>query len=371
MNAIILSLNRSFSSNNNSNISLFKINNLFNIERTILMLNDVGILDITIIVEKFIFEYNYLKDKYNCKIISITNSSISLSCILYKLKNKIKDTFIIDGNIVLAQNIFQYKPFSYCYVSNDFYYRHFCFTPIIAKDKHIIGYKRRKKYMPYFLGIIFLSKKDFNNCQFFLNSVHTDLKFNRKKAFLTLVHSIDIYVKRVPYNTATKINNKYDYIHCIKMCKQYYLKPNKYFLNLYDYKNHFLFLQNKQMAMMYTRRLWMDYNNKHPQNPQNLNEPINFLPNEFPFIIFIDGIDIGFIDLIYEFNHIRLKRMYINKKHRNLGIGTQIIKKINTFCLLSGNELQVNVYDEAATRFYVRLGFKNNFTNYLLKGILS
>ena len=370
MNAIILSLNNNLIINNDfqSDTHFFKINNLFNIERTILMLNDVGISDITIINNNYFAEYNYLQDKYSCTIIPISNTNDSLFHALYKIREKIKDTFIIDSNIVFFQNLFKYEPFSYCYITNNFSSRSFSYMPQIAQDNHIVGFEDSSENKDYFLEMIFLSEKDFSNYQNFFYSINTSSKINREYIFLNLIHNIHIYAQKIPYNVAGKIDTRNDYIQCLEVCQRYYFDFNNYFLNLYDYKNYFLFIQNEPLAIIYTQRLWKDYNAKHPDNPQYLDEPIIFSPNEFPFIIITNGIDIGFIDLIQECNYIRLKRMYIRKKYRNSGIGTQIIKKINTFCLLSGNELQVNVYDEAAARFYVRLGFKHNFTNYLLKG---
>lgn len=85
---------------------LLPILGLPNIERTILILNDFGINDIVIIAGIYADQYTFLQEKYGCTIVSDPNCSVSTLYGIYSIVNIIGDTFIIEGDVVLAENIF-------------------------------------------------------------------------------------------------------------------------------------------------------------------------------------------------------------------------------------------------------------------------
>ena len=95
---------------------LLPILGLPNIERTILMLNDFGISDIVIIAGIYADQYTFLQEKYGCTIVSDPNCWVSTLYGIYSVANIIGNTFIIEGDVVLAENIFINKSYSYYYV---------------------------------------------------------------------------------------------------------------------------------------------------------------------------------------------------------------------------------------------------------------
>ena len=92
-----------------------------------------------------------------------------------------------------------------------------------------------------------------------------------------------------------------------------------------------------------------------------------FENNEYPYIIKKEKKSIGFIDIAIEKNFFLLRRIYLDKPYRRQRLGTQILENIITFSKLTNKELRVNVYDEEAEKFYKRLGFRKNFTNYVIR----
>ena len=110
-----------------------------------------------------------------------------------------------------------------------------------------------------------------------------------------------------------------------------------------------------------------DYNLKHPNNIQDINIPITFSSNEYTYIIKKGDNIIGFIDLVLETTYLLLRRIYIDRNYRNQSLGTIVVNKLISFSKLINKELRVNVYDSYAARFYERLGFKQNFINYILR----
>ena len=110
-----------------------------------------------------------------------------------------------------------------------------------------------------------------------------------------------------------------------------------------------------------------EYIYKHPDENFSLTIPSYFENNEYPYIIKKEKKSIGFIDIAIEKNFFLLRRIYLDKPYRRQRLGTQILENIITFSKLTNKELRVNVYDEEAEKFYKRLGFRKNFTNYVIR----
>lgn len=139
---------------------LLPILGLPNIERTILILNDFGINDIVIIAGIYADQYTFLQEKYGCTIVSDPNCSVSTLYGIYSIVNIIDDTFIIEGDVVLAENIFINKPYSYYYVMKYLNPEFDAWKPILDKNGRIISFEIGCFSEPCIFGVSFWSKSD-------------------------------------------------------------------------------------------------------------------------------------------------------------------------------------------------------------------
>ena len=374
MNAIILAgghASRMIASKQLIHKPLLPIQGVPNIERTILMLRDFGITNVIIIAGIYATQYYYLHKKYNCTIVSNPSTSISTLYGIYSVIDKIEDTFIIEGDVVLAENVFISKSYSYYYVMKYLKCENDAWKPITDVEGRIVNFEIGCFSEPCIFGISFWSKKDTAYIKNYIRTICTkeNLENNQKfwdDYFIDILKDVSIFTYEISSDSATEMNTATEYDYALQLCTDYYSTPKRYLLNLHDSENKFTFLLNEDAAIFYTKKLWLDYNYKHPDNIQNMDTPIEFNSNEYPFIINMDGKEIAFVDLIFEKHYILLRRIYVDKPYRNHSLGTLIMKKIITLSKLVNKELRVNVYDDEAARFYRRLGFKCNFVNYFL-----
>lgn len=98
--------------------ALLPINHIPNIERTIKYLKEKNIDEITIITGYLSEQFDYLKEKYNCKLIFNNHFKTYNSIYSYWLASKEmqdkSDWFVIDCDVVLFKNIFD-TPQTNCY----------------------------------------------------------------------------------------------------------------------------------------------------------------------------------------------------------------------------------------------------------------
>lgn len=376
MNAIILAGghgSRMIASNQFVHKPLLPIQGIPNIERTILMLKDFGVEDITIIAGIYANQYFYLHEKFNCTIISNSNASISTLYGIYNIIDKISDTFIIEGDVVLAENVFKYEAYSYYYIMKYPNPEKDAWKPVLRTDGSISKFEIGHFSEPCIFGISFWSEKDSVHIKNFIYSICTKENLENSQRFwddyfIDILSDVPIFTYEISSDSAIEMNTATEYSQAKLLCEHYYSDLNKYFLHLHDSKLKFSFSLNEDVSINYTKKLLQDYNYKHPDNIQNLDDPIEYISNEYPFIVNMDNNDVAFIDLILEKQYILLRRLYVNESYRNCAIGTQIVKRLITLSKLLSKELRVNVYDEDAARFYKRLGFKYNFVNYFLRG---
>lgn len=375
MNAIILAGghgSRMIASKQFIHKPLLPIQGIPNVERTVMMLNDYGINDITIISGIYADQYTFLNENYNCTIIEDPTVSLSTLYAIYSVSDKIGDTFIIEGDVVLAENVFVYKPYSYYYVMKYPNCEPDAWKPITNNKGRINSFEIGCFKEPCVFGISFWSINDAEYLKDFVKRISTPENLANSNKFwddylLDVLDCLSIFTYEITCDSATEMNNIHEYNLAKDLCYQYYLNPNRYFLNLHDYKNNFFFYINKSQAIFYTKKLWEDYNYKHSNNIQNLDAHIEFGNNEYPYIIKVKKKNIGFIDLVIEDKYLFLRRLYIDESCRHQLFGTKLVKKLIIFSKLINKELRVNVYDEYAARFYKRLGFKQNFVNYVLR----
>lgn len=84
-----------------------------NLERTVWMLHEFGIEDITVLCNsEFLEQYRFLQERYRCHIL---HNPIYRNT-LYSMNQAIDlfhDTFVIEGDLVLARNIFSGKTIAF------------------------------------------------------------------------------------------------------------------------------------------------------------------------------------------------------------------------------------------------------------------
>lgn len=376
MNAIILAGGHG-SRMSAGNISIHKpllpVQGLPNIERTIIMLKDFGIDDIIIVPGIYAESYLYLHEKYDCTIIKEPNASISTLYGISYVKDKIGDTFIIEGDVVLAENVFINKPYSYYYVMKYPVSEVDAWKPITNKEGRIMAFEIGSFTEPCIFGISFWSTKDAANIRDYITSISTLEYLTNPNIFwddyiIEVLDRIEIFTYEITCDAATEMNNRDEYNFAIKLCEQYYANPDKYFLQLREHNIFFVFKTDDELAIQYVRKLLSDFNKKHPDNRVSLTETIKFKDNEYPFIIQSGNRSIGFIDLVLEDKVVFLRRIYIDEGWRNQAIGTEVVKKVIAFSKLTGKELRLNIYDYYVERFYNRLGFERNFINLVFRG---
>lgn len=110
MNAIILAAglgSRFKELSKKTHKALLKIQGMANIERTILYLREARINEIYIVVGHLKEQFEYLKEKYDVKLIFNENYEKYNSIYsFYKINEFFNDSFVIDCDVVLNENIF-------------------------------------------------------------------------------------------------------------------------------------------------------------------------------------------------------------------------------------------------------------------------
>ena len=348
MNAIILAGghgSRMIADKKYTHKPLLPILGLPNIERTVLLLNDFGIKDVVIIAGNYADQYTFLQKKYGCTIVSDPNISLSTLYGIYSVVDIIGDTFIIEGDVVLAENIFISKPYSYYYVMKYLNPESDSWKAILDSEGRINSFKIGCFSEPCIFGVSFWSKSDAEIFKKIIVDISTSEHLINSKNFwddyfIDYLDQISIYTLEIPNYVATEMNNATEYNIAIEMC---------------------------QKSLGYTKKLLEDYSYKHPDEDLSLSIPSQFEDNEYPYIIKKGEKSIGFIDLAMDRDFFLLRRIYLDTSYRRQLLGTQILKNIITFSKLINKELRVNVYDEETANFYKRLGFVKNYINYALR----
>lgn len=351
---------------------LLPILGLPNIERTILMLNDFGIKEIFIIAGIYADQYTFLHEKYGCTIVSDPNCSVSTLYGIYSVINNIGNTFIIEGDVVLAENIFTNKSYSYYYVMKYLSPETDAWKPVLDSEGRVKSFEIGNFSEPCIFGVSFWSKSDAEIFKQIITDISTPenlLNSNNfwDDYFIDFLDLIKIYTLEISNYAATEMNNTTEYSMAIAMCQKYYSNPNQYFINLHQSRKQYTYVLDISQALNYTKKLLEDYSYKHPDEGLNLSIPSHFEDNEHPYVIRMGDATIGFIDLAMEKQFFLLRRIYIDVPYRRELLGTQILKNIITFSKLINKELRVNVYDDETVYFYKRLGFEKNYTNYTIR----
>ena len=376
MNAIILAAGlgtRMAKDGYTINKPLLPILGVPNVERTILMLKAFGIEDIIVICRnEYVNQYIYLKKCYNCQIVDISssfNTLYSISCVV----DKIDDTFIIEGDVVLAQNIFIKSNKSFYYTMKYSNCEPDAWCPIIVNDR-IADFKIGKFSEPCVFGVSYWNHTDSNILKSKLKSMFTNKNFNDETFFWdncvpSILNKIHICVRELNQMQANEMNTGKEYIIAQNMCEHYYCDCEKYIL---DGPNNIAspfnieYIHDPETCSCWQMKL-IKYTNENSKNHlENQSLPAVFDKGEHSFMIRDKKtkLYLAYIDIAENTNYFLLRRIFVDEKYRRKGLGTEIVNYLKLYSKLSGKEMRVNVYNEDAEKFYASLGLHLYFKTY-------
>lgn len=207
MNAIILAAGlgsrfKDFVSN--SHKALLPILSIPNIERTIKFLQEANIFDIFIVTGHNAHLFEYLNDKYKCKIIyNEKYKEYNNIYSFFKVSNYFENSYVIDADVVLYKNIFLEKLESSTYFLIHRLKREKEWVPIIDKMGIIRQIDVSNDDKPSLLGVSFWIGKDcysikkalsnylesdiLNNPKYYWDDIPRKLILTKKLAVRTLL----------------------------------------------------------------------------------------------------------------------------------------------------------------------------------------
>lgn len=376
MNAIILAAGKSSRMKKDGckvNKPFLPIMGIANIERTILMLREFGIEDIIVICRnEHSRDYIYLKERYNCRIViphSNFNTLYSISCVVDNIDN----TFIIEGDVVLARNIFIRSEHSFYYTMKYFECEPDAWCPIIENER-ITDFRIGKFTEPCIFGVSFWNHSDSKILKSKLISMFTKENFNNESLFwddcvCSILDKIHIGVYEITQMQACEMNTRKEYIFAQKMCEQYYLNCDKFISDgSGSLKSPF---QIEYVHDLETCSKWQSQLINHLSNTLDSygsEQPLThvFDKGEYPFMIRDKCTKsyLAYFDVAESSYYFLLRRLYIDEKYRRQGLGSEIVNFLKLYSKLSGKEMRVNVYDKNAEKFYISLGLDLYFKTY-------
>ncbi len=374
MNAIILAAGKStrmYKGGVSLPKGLLPILNIPNIERTIIMLHLLDIYEIIIAVPFESYEFDYLNKKYSCRIVHIPMENKNTLTTINYILNYIDNSYIIEGDVVCAKNIFCPFEYSTYYTMNYTYPEDDEWNVITSSDNRVIGFEIGTHLSPAIFGISYWSHKD---CPLLRNHLKAKVKSTQiTKANVFWDDFIselleDIYLKtfEISPDMACEMNTVEEYQYARTLCEKTAMIPALFFDNTFfktkEGLYHIAYSTDMIKNLQWLNKLLNYYN-----EPMNTNTNCNnwFNQNEVVFIIKnVKGIEIAFFSLAIQQNDILLRRLYIDAPYRAQGIGKRIIHYIQFFTISIGKKLRVNVYDEKIYGFYEHLGARKIFSTY-------
>ena len=376
MNAIILAAGNStrmYESGATIPKSLLPILRIPNIERTILMLHMLDIYKIIIAVPFHSLQFDYLAEKYSCTIIHIPPESKNTLNSIHYLLEYISDSFIIEADVVCSKNIFRTFKHSTYYVMK--YPHPECdeWNVITDSNDNIIRFEIGTHLTAAIFGISFWAQKDCLMLKEYLklqlqNGNANEADFFWDDNIADLLGKICLKAYEIDSNTACEMNTLLEYQDAISLCKKMLTSPNAYFDNSFIRKanTNFLICSNndKEKSLKWLEKLFVHYNEISVLK-ESYNYDYWYSPKESVYILKDDtNQEVAFFSFIIEKKFILLRRLFIDSSFRGIGLGKVILNYLHLFSLSGNKELRVNIYDDAATTFYVHLGAKKLFSSY-------
>ncbi len=346
-----------------------------NIERTILMLHQFGIQEIYVVCGSEDFDaYCYLQREYGCCIIQSIfhfNTLHSMSLVLEKLD----DSFVIEGDVVLAKNIFIKSNTSFYYTTRYESCEVDAWCPTIKAGK-IAEFNIGSTSLPCIFGISFWAHKDCPTIISELKQFYTDEHFKDKNLFWddhisTMLDKLCLGVYEISSRDACEMNTGEEYQTAQKMCAQYYQNCEQFILDFNGRPED----QPKKMELTFVRDLvscqkWqlrlLEYVDGPTEHLFDSPESCVFHNGEYPFMVknVQSGEYIAYFDVAESSDYILLRRLFIDERYRRQGIGSSIVNYIKLYAMLSNKEMRVNIYEKEAEHFYTALGMKLFFKTF-------
>ncbi len=188
-----------------------------NIERTIEYLIDANIKDIYIVTGHLAYQFEYLRDKYNCHLINNHhydkyNNIFSFMCAV----DYFGDSFVIDSDVTLFNNIFLDN------LQNSCYYliqrpkgENKEWVPVIINGR-IKNIRIDNSYSPSLLGVSYWTKTDSNIIKEYLKNYSDEKYLLDPKLYwdnipMELLECLDIRAKLLAKLDAYEIDNLEEY----------------------------------------------------------------------------------------------------------------------------------------------------------------
>ena len=375
MNAIILAAGKSSRMHNSGatvHKALLPILGIPNVERTIIMLNTIGIQEIIIVVPYANREFDYLNSRYQCKIINVDSDNMNTLNSMRYIIHYLNDSYIIEADVVCGKNIFKYHNHSTYYVMRYLHPEDDEWNIITNSNNIIADYEIGSHNSPAIFGISFWSNKD---CpllkKHLLEKIHT-LDLNDPNIFWDnyikeLGNSICLKAYEVPNCMACEMNYYLEYQDAIKMCTQIIFSENEFFNNVHlDINNMSIVIypsNNHTTNLKWLEKLFKYYG-ETISNDSFLNYFDYYSFDEKVFILKCHHREIAFFSFVISNQYILLRRLFIESNYRKIGIGKKILIYMYLYAKSLNKDLRVNVYDDNAFAFYRTLGVKKIYTTY-------
>lgn len=373
MNAVILAAGKSSrmrSDGYDTPKPLLPILDVPNIERTVWMLHDFGIDDITILCSSdSLGLYLFLEERYHCQLLHSPIHRNTLFTV-NQVINKLNDTFIIEGDLVLARNIFSCRDSSYYYVMRYPECEADAWCPVL-EGQRISSFKIGRFLEPCIVGVSFWAQRDCVALKSILKDYFTKENFRDNTLFWDncIANALDrlwIGIHEISPTDACEMNTGVEYEYAQKICSRYYQSCQDFILDYGREKTlrprRMAFEENMAACQQWQQLLLAYSDGEYPERGQARN-PTIFTQGEYPFMAKDTqaGTYIAYFDIAEAPDYILLRRLFVNQAVRGQGIGKTIVTYIRLYSKLSNKELRVNVYEPNAEKFYLKLGMKPYF----------
>lgn len=373
MNAIILAAgnsSRMYAGGAVLHKAVLPIMNIPNIERTIVLLNLIDVQEIIIAVPQNNFDMDYLSKKYNCKIIHIPNTVKNTLGTIGCLLKYIDDTFIIEGDVVCAKNIF-------CRFDKSIYYVMKYENPepdewniITDANNRIRSFSIGTHNSPAIFGISFWSDKD---CKVLRNHIEQKLKYlpvDDPNIFWDnyveeILSDINIQAYEISSKSGCEMNTYIEYEQANKLC----LNSVSTFFDdvIFSLQNIDFRIQrsiDKSLNISFLKKLI--FNMEENTDLSLSNYEMWYAIDEMVYIVLNNNRKVAFFSFVVEKKFVLLRRLYVESDCRQIGIGKKIITYVYFYAKSLNKELRVNVYDKKAAAFYSQFDSTLLFSTYCI-----
>lgn len=356
--------------------ALLPIQGIPNIERTILMLQFCNITEIIIAVPHECKLFDYLEEKYSCKIVYKKKECVNTLHTISSLLTFIDDTFIIEGDVVVTKNIFKFFKSSTYYVMKYPNPEMDDWHPVLNQDGNITSFRIGQENTAAIFGISFWAHKD---CPLLISHLKQKIAISDIRNpdifwdndIVEILDRISVKTYEISADAACEMNTFTEYHFAQEICKAAVC-------NILFFDNVTLQTEDNIYIKIFhstdrTRNIYWLNQLFHYYGDENLkgNEAIVyedfFAPNEQVFVIRYGSLEIGFFSFVEHKEYILLRRLYISSNYRQKHVGTQLVRYNQLYSKLKSKELRINVYDDNAENFYSRLGFNLKFKTFSME----